>query len=337
MNARPAIVIEVTRGSMVESLHRVHAVIARASGEVVEAWGEADRIIYPRSAIKPFQALPLIESGAAEACHASDEEVALAAASHSGSVAHVMAVEAWLERLGLEPGDLGCGAHAPYDETATHSLVRQDLDPTPAHNNCSGKHTGFLATARHLGEPFAGYLEASHPVQRRLYGILEDLGGAALEGTGRGVDGCGIPIYGMPLSALARAAARFAEPASLNEPRRAAAERIVAAMIKHPYMVAGRGRFDTVAMKALRGDLASKGGAEGVQVMMLPQHGLGVALKCEDGAKRGGDTAAAHLLDHLGLVDDRVRRELDDFLVPKLRNVAGTDVGTLRPADGWLG
>lgn len=337
MNARPPIEIEVTRGSMVESRHRVHAVVARADGEIVEAWGEPERIIYPRSSIKPFQALPLLESGAADACGASDEEVALAAASHSGSMAHVMTVDAWLHRLGLRTSDLACGAHLPTDETAAHALIREGLEPTQLHNNCSGKHTGFLATAQHLGESLDGYLDAEHPVQKRLYAILEELGGASLEGTGRGIDGCGIPVYGMPLAALARAAARYAEPTSLGTARGAAAERIVSSMIKHNYMVAGRGRFDTAAMTALRGHAATKGGAEGVQVMILPSLGLGVALKCEDGAKRGGDTAAAHLLDHLGLVDDRVRTSLAEFLSPVIRNVAGREVGTLRPAADWRG
>ncbi|MEK9725939.1 MAG: asparaginase, partial [Rhodospirillaceae bacterium] len=215
MQRTEALTVEVTRGDLLESRHACLVVIADSSGAIVDSWGEAGREIYPRSAIKPLQALPLLETGAAEAFGLSDAEVALACASHMGEPMHRDAVRAWLGRVGLGVDDLECGPHAPTDEAAAAEIIRRGVEPDRSFNNCSGKHSGFLTTARHLGEPTAGYLGIDHPVQLRLRHVLEDLGGADLSGTARGIDGCGIPVYGMPLAALARAAARMADPDTL--------------------------------------------------------------------------------------------------------------------------
>jgi len=330
MNAHPAIVVEVQRGTLVESRHRVHAVMARPDGDIVAAWGEAALEIYPRSAIKPLQALNLVETGAAEAHGVSDEEVALASASHSGAMGHAMAVEAWLKRIGLGPGHLRTGTHRPYDEEAADNLLRRDEPWTTLNSNCSGKHSGFLTTALQMAEDLEGYLDIDHPVQRRCRAVLEEMGDTDMTGTGRGVDGCGIPVYGMPLEAFARATARLADPTGLGPAREAACRRVVQAMTKHPYMVAGRERFDTVCMQALKGRAATKTGAEGVHMAALPQLGLGIALKAEDGTKRAADTAMAALLEHLGVVEDAAEGPFAAFLRPTLRNVAGREVGTLR-------
>jgi len=325
------LICEVTRGTMVESRHRVHAMIRDASG-CLSVWGDPDLMFYPRSSIKFMQALPLVESGAADAKGISEQELALACASHSGAPDHVEAVAGWLTRMGLGADDLGCGAHMPYDEEAAHAMIRAGEQPTRLNNNCSGKHAGFLATALHLGEPTEGYLSAEHPVQRRLYDILVDLGGQDLADTGRGIDGCGIPVYGMTLTALATAVQKLAAPAGLGEARGAAVRRLFAAVTSHPYMVGGRGRFDTDVMTALGGSAATKGGAEGVHIAAIPAKGIGIALKAEDGGKRAADAAMGWLLDRAGLFDQATQRSLQTHLRPVILNAAGDEAGTIRIA-----
>ena len=215
--------VEVTRGDMVESRHRGAAAVVDADGSVVHAWGDVEGPVFSRSAIKPLQALPLVETGAAGRFAVSDVEIALACGSHGGAPEHVRPVAAWLERIGLAPGDLECGTHPPTDQEAAGALVRAGEDPSPLHNNCSGKHAGFLTTAVHLGEATAGYVRPDHPVQKRIERVLADLGGVALEGAARGTDGCGIPVIAMPLTAIARAMARLADPRGLAPPRAALA------------------------------------------------------------------------------------------------------------------
>ncbi|WNK00408.1 asparaginase [Thalassospiraceae bacterium LMO-JJ14] len=326
------LICEVTRGTMVESRHRVHAMVCDASGPV-KTWGDPDLMFYPRSAIKFMQSLPLVESGAADARRVNVAELALASASHSGTPTHVDAVAAWLERLGLGADHLGCGAHLPYDITSAHALIRADQSPTRLNNNCSGKHTGFLTTALHLGEPTQGYLDPDHPVQRRLYEILVTLGGQNLADTGRGLDGCGIPVYGMTLTALAHAAQKMADPAGLGEERGTAVRRILAAVMAEPFMVGGPDRFDTDIMGALGGKVATKGGAEGVHIAILPGKGLGIALKAEDGEKRAADVVMGHLLVEAGIIGQEESRKLAKHLQPIVYNAAGDAVGTIRMAD----
>lgn len=344
ISSGPAIV-EVTRGTLVESRHRCHAVVADAAGNIVHAWGDSGLVIFPRSAIKPLQTLALIETGTADHWRLNDERIALACASHSGSEAHTMAVEAWLEDLNLGEDCLECGAHMPTDDRAAQSLIRRGVQPTRIHNNCSGKHAGFLATALHMGEDTQGYIGADHPVQRRLYTALAEMGGADLAATPRGVDGCGIPVYGMPLAALARAMAKMADPvaAGLGAVRTAAAQRIVQSMAKHNFMVSGRGRLDHAAMSAGIGVakrtgadvFATKTGAEAVHAAILPGLGLGVAVKAEDGTKRASDTLIAHLLNFLGAFDDGGRADMAPFLDMPVVNAAGDTVGHVRPQAGW--
>ena len=279
-----------------------------------------------------MQGLPLVESGAADAHHVADNELALACASHSGTAEHVTTVAGWLERLGLGVDHLGCGAHLPYDINAAHDIVRAGDEPTRLNNNCSGKHAGFLTTALHLNEPTAGYLEPDHPVQKRMFDILERFGEESLADTGRGHDGCGIPVYGMTLRALSKAAQKMSEPKDLGETRGDAATRIIKAVTTHPYMVGGPGRFDTDVMTALGGTVATKGGAEGVHIAIVPSKGLGIALKTEDGEKRAGDIAMGWLLMEAGLIPSSVEATLAPHLRPILRNAGGDAVGTIKVA-----
>lgn len=332
MNANPPLTIEVTRGDMVESRHRAAAVVMDASGQTLHAWGDAERLVYPRSAIKPIQALALIETGAAERFAVTEAEIALASASHGGTALHTGAVGAWLKRLGLGERDLECGAHPPLDEEAAQALARAGKAPGPLCNNCSGKHAGFLTTAKHMGEPTAGYVNADHPVQARLRDILGDMGGGELAEAPSGIDGCGIPVYGMALEALARALARMADGNRLGAARAEAVKRVIAAMTANPALVAGAGRFDTRAMRAVPGTFAVKGGAEGVHGAVVPSLGLGVALKVDDGAKRAAEVAMAAILNLIGALPDAVA---GPFLEAPVVNAPGHRVGVVRMAEGW--
>ncbi len=328
--------VEVTRGDMVESRHRGAAAVVDAGGAVVHSWGDVERPVFSRSAIKPLQALPLIETGAAERFGVSDTEIALACGSHGGAPEHVRPVAAWLERIGLAAGDLECGAHPPTDEAAAGALLRAGEEPSPLHNNCSGKHAGFLTTAVHLGEATAGYVAPDHPVQKRIEGTLAELGGIRLEGAARGTDGCAIPVIAMPLTAIARAMARLADPRDLAPVRAAAARRILAAMTGHPYLVSGRERFDTVAIEAGGGAFVVKIGAEGVYVAAVPRLGLGVALKIDDGARRAAEAVMAALLRHLGALDEKAQAALKTYLDRPVLSRAGVRVGAVGVAKGWL-
>mgnify|MGYP001424130381 CR=1 FL=1 len=329
--------VEVTRGDMVESSHLGAAVVMDREGEIVQAWGDPDKVVYPRSTIKPVQALVLIETGAADAFGVSDAELALASASHAGTPEHVSTVSNWLERIGLGPDDLECGGHEPLDPEAAKGLVRSGEAFGPVHNNCSGKHAGFLTTATHLGEPVAGYTESGHPVQEQLRILLAEMSGADLTRAPEGTDGCGIPVFGIPLGAVALAMARMADPGDLADGRAAAAKRIISAMMAHPFLVAGPDRFDTLAMEAAAGRFAVKTGAEGMYGAILPEPGLGVALKIDDGAKRASQVAMAAVLEHLGVLDDNAARALKPFLEAPVMNAPEDHVGQIRMGGGWPG
>lgn len=335
---RPAaanpLLIEVTRGEMVESRHRVAIAIVDARGKTVESWGDISRPIYARSAIKMLQALPLLETGAADRYALSDHEIALACASHNGEVEHTDRVAGWLARIGLSPADLECGPQLPYDDATALRLIANGGDAAPIFNNCSGKHSGFLTTARHRKEPTKGYIRADHPVQQRVKRALEAMGEIDLSRASSGIDGCGIPVIGIPLRAMALALARMADPGRLPDERRAASARIVAAIGRAPAMLGGRGRFGTQVMQATGGRMVLKGGAEGVYAAILPSLGLGVALKADDGAGRAAETAMARLLVRLRLLSEAESRKLVDLLTPPVFNRAGLEVGRVRPAAG---
>jgi L-asparaginase II len=329
------VLVEVTRGALVESRHRGAAVVVDASGRRVRAWGDVERPIYPRSATKPMQAIALIETGAAERWGLSDAEVALACASHYGEPRHTAAVAAWLARLGLGVGDLECGVHPPYHAASAEALIHAGQAPSALHNNCSGKHTGFLATAAHLGEPTRGYIAYDHPVQQRVGRTVAALCGLEFARLPWGVDGCGIPTFGMPLEALARGMARLADPSGLSATRAAAARRIVRAVGAHPMMIGGIDSVASRVTEALGGAVIAKSGAEGVYAALVPARGWGVALKIDDGAGRAAERALLALLARLGVLDADQLARLEAVLTPELRNRAGRVVGALRPGPAF--
>ena len=331
-SAADPVLVEATRGGQVESRHRGAAVVSDAAGKVVMCWGNIERPVYGRSAIKPLQALPLIESGAADRYALGTTEIALACASHHGEPRHVAAVAAWLARLGLDAAALECGAHPPASVEAAAALIRSGMPPSALHNNCSGKHTGFICTARHHGERVQGYIAPEHPVQQRVAAILAEMTGLDLARAPRGVDGCGIPVIGMPLAGIARAMARLADPAGFSPDRQAAARRVLDAMAAAPAMVAGTGGFVTEIMTLAPATVRAKNGAEGMYCAALPRHGLGVALKIDDGAGRAASVALGAILRRLGALDGIDEMLLAPLLRPRIVNVAGRDVGELRPA-----
>jgi L-asparaginase II len=323
------ILVEITRGSLVESVHRGAIAIARADGEITYSLGDIESPVYPRSSLKPVQALPLIESGAADAFGLADEELALACASHSGEPMHTARVAAWLMKIGCIESDLACGAHPVRYEPVWHEMVRLGLPATRIHNNCSGKHTGFLTVARHWDVAIKGYELHSHPVQQAVAKVLGDLSGIPAE-LPWGIDGCAAPNFALSLSAFARALAKLADPGALPGVRAAAARRLVRAMIAHPELVAGTGRSDTILMHACRGRAATKTGAEAFYAAIIPEAGLGIALKIDDGAGRASETVIAAILDKLALLsDDKAAREL---IRAPVRNTRDAVVGERRPA-----
>ncbi len=324
------VLVEATRGGIVESRHRGAAVVVDAHGGTVLSVGDVEQAVFPRSAVKALLALPLVETGAADRLGLTDAQLALACASHSGQPEHVGAAAAMLARAGRTGDVLECGAHWPYREDAMRAMIAAGQTPTPLHNNCSGKHAGFVCLACDQGHDPAGYVSPEHPTMQMVTRALAEMTGTALDARNRAVDGCSIPTFAIPLRALALAFARFATGQGLSPDRAAAAARLRAAVAGHPFMVAGSDRFDTRLMTATGPAVFSKTGAEGVFCVALPTLGLGLALKCDDGAGRASEAATAAILRRL-LPD--LSEVLADLARPTLRNWNGIAVGEVRPAE----
>ena len=328
--------VEVWRGASVESVHRGSLVVVDARGATVLALGDPDQAVFPRSAIKALQALPLIEDGAAETYVLTDAEIALACASHSGEPEHVETSAGMLRKAGREPACLECGAQWPMGEAAARALAARGETPTALNNNCSGKHAGFVCLACAAGTDAKGYVGADHPVQRRVRQVLDEVTGAAHDPARAGVDGCSIPTYPIPLRALALGFARFGTAEGLSPDRARAAARIRRAVAAHPFRVAGTGRFDTRLMERLRERAFVKTGAEGVYAATLPELGLGMALKCSDGATRAAAVIMAALVQRFLPLADEDARFVDALARPELTNWNGLTVGRLTPTAALL-
>ncbi|MAZ04664.1 MAG: L-asparaginase II [Sneathiella sp.] len=327
--ARPPFTVNVSRGNMVESRHQVVAAISDSHGKLMKSWGQVDSPVYLRSAIKPLQALPLIESGAADALNISEKELSLACASHTGEPIHVEAVESWLGRIGLDISDLECGRHWPTYDPAARALAAAGQEPTAAHNNCSGKHSGFLSTALHLKEPLKGYINRDHPVQKRIVAVLEEFTDLDLSEAPVGIDGCSIPTIGIPLQNAALAFARFADPKKMSAERAAACRRLQQAIAKYPEMIAGSDRLCTALDGAANGRIIAKVGAEAVYLAALPEAGIGIAIKALDGTTRAAEAALGAILEDLGVLDDKIHQAVDPYIRPVLRNRNDMAVGDI--------
>lgn len=320
--------VEIWRGGLLESVHQGHAVICDAQGQIVDAWGDPGHVTYPRSSAKMIQALPLVETGAARAAGLTTEHLALACASHSAAHIHTDRVRDWLAAMDLEDRAFLCGPQAPRDREAEVEMIRAGQSPCRYHNNCSGKHCGFLSVTRHLG---AGpdYLAIDHPLQVAIKAGFEEVTGA--ESPCWGIDGCSAPNHATTVHAMARAMARFASAQDRSDTRSRAMVTLRAAMMSHPELVAGEGRACTRLMRAAGGRAAVKTGAEGFFIAILPGLGMGIALKISDGATRAAECAMAALLVRLSVVE-ATDPEVRAYLNPDITNFAGQVTGEMRPA-----
>lgn len=337
------VLVEVLRGGTVESFHRGALAVVDPAGLVRASLGDIDRPVFPRSAVKVLQALPLVASGAADQWGLTPDELALACASHGGEPRHAATAAAMLAKAGLDESVLGCGAHWPAYEPAARQLARQGGEPSALHNNCSGKHAGFACLgclmARAQGsDPRAflqGYVQPGHPVMREVGAALQAATGVDLARAPVGIDGCSIPTFGLPLRALALGFARVAGGPGLSPAHAAAASRLRRAVAQAPFMVAGTGRFDSVVMSHFGERVFCKVGAEGVYCAALPGLGLGVALKMDDGnTARAAEVVMATLLAALVALGETDAQALAPWVHPALHNWNGLPVGSLRPSAG---
>jgi L-asparaginase II len=337
MSYRP--VIELTRGGIVESIHYGAIAVADPSGNLHAWWGDAEIVTFLRSSAKPFQALPLLESGAADQLQLSLEQVAVICASHSGTDEHVRMVASIQEKVGISEADLMCGVHPPYHQPTAQRMREQGVEPTPNRHNCSGKHTGMLTLASFLGEPLSDYINPQHPVQLRIIQTFAEMCGLDTERVVMGIDGCSVPTFAVPLGAAATAFARLMDPSALTPGRAEACRAVVAAMTSHPNMVAGPDRFDTRLMEVTAGRVLAKGGAEAYQgmgvragVISPDAPALGVAIKIADGDRgnRAREAVALSVLEDLGALVEGEREALQEFGPREITNYRGLTVGRIR-------
>jgi len=322
-------VVEVTRGAVVESRHRVHVAVVDADGMLRAFSGDPEGVTFWRSAAKPIQALAVVDDGACERFGLTARELALICGSHSGTAAHVRVAESILEKIGLTAEALACGPHAPFDREARRGLEEQGLEPVRLHNNCSGKHAGMMAVARARGWDPDGYHRVEHPVQARLLAEVARWTQLPAEAIGLGVDGCGVVCYALPLRNMALAYASLAAAARRGERGPAT---VVEAMAAHPEMVAGEGRICTALGRITEGRVFAKLGAEGVYCVGVPGAELGIALKVEDGSTRAVAPAVAGVLRELDLISEDDFGALHGFVFHELSNTRGDVTGEVRPA-----
>lgn len=317
--------IIVERGGFPESCHRVHVAVSTPGGRLEARAGDPGLVTFLRSAAKPFQALPLVEDGVVESLGLTSAELAVACASHNGEPAHLREVASLLAKAGCSPGNLECGPHPPMDPASARALEAAGGGAGRIHNNCSGKHAGMLALARHHGWPLEGYRREGHPVQDRMLEELCRWTQLPGERVRRGVDGCGVVCFALPLRSAARGIAAFARAGAEGEP----AGEVLRAMTTHPFLVAGTGRLCTELMQATGGRIVAKVGAEGVYVAATAEGDVGVALKVEDGARRALEPALVGVLLALGLLGVEEAEGLGRLNVPVL-NTLGEEVGVIR-------
>jgi L-asparaginase II len=336
--ASPAM-IEIVRAGLVESSHFVSLAVADSSGNLIAAWGDPELQTYMRSSAKPFQALPAVFEGAVDAAGFTETELALMCASHAGTDRHAGLAAGMLAKIGCTAQSLRCGIHTPYDQRTAEALARSGEPADALRNNCSGKHSGMLALARHLEAPLETYLEQTHPVQQLILKTFARMTDLPIEAIRVGTDGCSAPNFAVPLRNAAAAYARLMAPEGLPIPQAAAARRVVAAMTGSPDVISGAGRFDTELMRVCAGRVLSKGGAEGYQCVGIPadslggEHpALGLALKVVDGdlGHRASSAATLQVLEQLGALTREQRSALARFDERELRNLAGLPVGALR-------
>jgi L-asparaginase II len=319
--------VEVFRGGVAESRHRVHAAVVDSDGRLRALSGDPDRVTYVRSSAKPFQALPLVTDGALDRFGISLEELALCCGSHSGGERHLEVVGDLLRKVGLDGEALACGPHPPFESAARRTLAEAGLEPVRMHNNCSGKHAGMLALARVHGWEPEGYHRVEHPVQQRILSEVCRWTGMPGEAMALATDGCGVVCYGMPLRQMAIAYARLAGAARVGDHD---PTYVVGAMTSYPEMVAGGGRLCPDIMEQTAGRVFAKVGAEGVYCAGVPGAELGIAIKVEDGSKRAVGPAILAILRQLDLISEDDFGALYRHAYPEVLNTRGEVVGEIR-------
>jgi len=329
------VLVEVIRKDEVESIHRGSALVVDATGKRLFSIGDVDRHIYPRSALKFFQAIPLVESGAADQYELTEREIALSCASHNAEKIHTETVISWLQRLGLGCDDLECGPTLPLSPGAAHALIAAGESPTRVHQNCSGKHSGMLTMCKHLGAETRGYSEYRHPSQAAWMKTMGEIMQIDIFSLPWERDGCGLPALYMPMARLAFGFARYADMKGIETPRARAMARILQAIIKYPEMIAGSKRCCTAVIDKTGGKVIVKTGAEGVFGGCIPERGIGFALKVDDGATRASEVAMGALLKKLGLLDQKTAQALTPWFEPAIINSQGKVTGKVIASSAW--
>lgn len=327
------LLVKVIRGELVESRHRGHLVVTDRSGKEIFSRGNPDHLTYWRSSAKPFQAIPLVERGVVEQFNLSGPEIALFTSSHNGEKQHVETVQGILNKLGLGDNHLDCGTSAPRHLPTAKKMLAEGQPFEVVTNECSGKHSGMLALTLLLEAPLEGYIQRDHPVQQEMLETICNVTGLSKDQIHLGVDGCGVPVFGLPLRNMALAYARFSKPEGYFEPKRQQAIHTIRdAMATHPYYVAGTDRLDTALMEVTQGKVVAKLGSEGVYGVGIVNEGIGLALKIEDGNFRAIDPVVIQVLKQLGYLTDEEFDRLKHLWRPTLRNHRGDEIGHLEVA-----
>lgn len=341
--------LELIRGSIVESTHFGSIAVVDSNGTLLHSHGDPDTVAFLRSSAKPFQVLPFVEQGGPEHYGYTPAEIALSCASHETSQMHLDAVQALQKKIGIEEINLQCGPHLPGDSKKLLEVIKNDIHPTANFNNCSGKHTSMLAFAKMRGLPLETYLDFNHPIQMDIRAALAEMSMMDVEAIQLGIDGCSAPNFAMPLFNAALGMARMCDPRELPEKRAAACKKIIAAMTAHSEMVSNWGEFDTELMKLCKGNVVTKRGAEGFQIVgILPggigDRGVGIAFKVSDGDKASMDddlethtrvrpAVVLEILRQLGAIGPSQLQALEKFGPEKiLKNYAGLVTGRSHPA-----
>ncbi len=336
------ILVDILRAGHIESVHRGAAYVVDENGQELMSIGDVDKLIFPRSAIKIMQALPLVESGVADKLRLNDKQLSLCCSSHNGEIGHTQTASTLLESVGLSVDDLECGAHMPYDKATYHDLIKTDASPCALHNNCSGKHSGMLAYARSTGYDTKGYIDIEHPLQVEIATLMSDLTEFDLNQAPVGIDGCSLPTWAAPLKSWATAFAKISRGKGLGAIRGGAFKTLQEAVMAEPFYVAGTGRYCTNIMRELSTPVFVKTGAEGVFCVSLPEHGIGIALKCDDGAlkdgfgsSRGSEFALSALLKKLDILKPEDDGVIARFTHRGLSNCNGHEAAQIRPSKYW--
>jgi L-asparaginase II len=329
------VLVEVTRGNLVESRHRGLVIAVDGDGRTIFSLGDTDSGVFPRSACKAMQALPLMESGAADAYGFGNKELALACSSHSGEPEHVALATKMLAAAGRDVSALECGAHWSSDQKTLIGQARSMEAPSALHNNCSGKHSGFICACCHSGTEVKGYVGYDHPLQQEIRGAMESLTGAILGRDNCGVDGCSIPTYAVPLKGLAHGFAKMATGVGLAPERARASKRLIEACMAEPFYVAGTKRGCTRLMETAPGRIFAKTGAEGVFCAAIPEQGIAIAVKCEDGATRAAEAMVTATLARFFKDEPEVHAALMAQASHTMKNWNGIPVGDVRVTDAF--